>query len=223
MTEHYTVAKLRERGWSPAMIRALLGPPDRLASNPMFRSAAPMPLYETERVLIAEESEAFAGLRDRAERRSRAALLAADRRRDETLRRIARVPITVPVVGWDVLTRQAVAHRNRLDAERAWDRPDHIPAPAREGEVDEPTLQRWVVNYLRHELTAYNSELEGLFGRVGQAAGMRLLRQRIYEAIPRVYPRLTDECRRQLHSRESPSSDAIGIGRWQPDPGDRDA
>src|SRR4051812_766800 len=41
---------LKARGWSPAMIRRLVGEPDRLAPNPRARSAAPARLYAVERV-----------------------------------------------------------------------------------------------------------------------------------------------------------------------------
>ncbi|GIH68928.1 hypothetical protein [Sphaerimonospora thailandensis] len=184
------------------MIRVLLGPPDRLAPNPVFRSASPMRLYEVDRVVLAENSEAFAVLRGEAERRSRSALAAVERRRGETLEHVNRMRITVPVLDWNELARKAVAHRNRIDAERARYRLDHIPASARVEEVDEPTLQRWVVNYLRHALTGYDDELEGLFGKVGRAEGERLLRGRIYAAIARAYPKLADECRRQLRLRQ---------------------
>ncbi|GGP87813.1 hypothetical protein [Streptosporangium pseudovulgare] len=202
MNSHFTVVELRERGWSPAMIRALLDPPDQLAPNPVFRSAAPMRLYEAKRVLLAEETEAFTALRARAERRSRTALLAAERRRGETLAGLAAVPVTVPVVAWNALARKAVDHRNHRDTERARHRPDHVPDPARVTDVDESTLRRWVVNYLRHELTVYDGTLGELFGKVGRAEATRLLRRRIYEAIARTYPQLADECGRQLRLRE---------------------
>ncbi|GAA1023932.1 hypothetical protein Aple_091210 [Acrocarpospora pleiomorpha] len=184
------------------MIRVILGSPDRLAPNPVFRTMAPMRLYEVERVILAEESEQFAVLRDKAERRSRAALAVAERRRGETVARVEGVSIVVPVVDWHALVREAVAHRNRRDEERAWQRLDHVATPARVADVDELTLQRWVVNYLRHELTGYEVEVEALFGRVGRAEGMRLLRRRIYAAIASAYPTLTEECHRQLESRE---------------------
>jgi hypothetical protein len=184
------------------MIRTLLGPPDRLKPNPVYRSAAPARLYETDRVIAAEGLGSFAVLRDKAERRSRAALRAADRRRAETLARVDGVSLSVPVVEWDVLARRAVAHRNRRDEERAGDRVDLLPTPARVADVDEPTLQRWMVNYLRHVLTVYDAESDELFGRVGRIQGTRRLRQRVYAAIALAYPELAGECRRQLQERE---------------------
>lgn len=40
---------LRERGWSPAMIRDLLGDADQTRPNPYSRKAAPMRLWSTQR------------------------------------------------------------------------------------------------------------------------------------------------------------------------------
>ncbi|WP_433509512.1 hypothetical protein ACQP2T_36885 [Nonomuraea sp. CA-143628] len=118
--------------------------------------------------------------------------------------------IAIPTLDWDVLARSAVNHRNRRDAERIWDRFDHTPDPARLDELDGPTLHRWAVNYLRHNLTTYDAELDELFGRIGRAEGTRLLQRRIYAAIAEAYPILAEECRRQLHARQTQTGD----DRW---------
>lgn len=202
VSEYLTLAELRERGWSAAMVRKMLDPPDLVRPNPVFRSAAPTKLYEGERVKAAEQSEPFAALRARASRRSEAAKAAAERRRGETLAGVERLRIVIPALEWDVLARRAVAHRNRRDVERAWDRFDHVPTPARLEDVDGSTLRRWVVNYLRHCLTSYDAALEELFGKVGRASGTSLLQRRIYAAIAEAYPVLAEECQRQLHERQ---------------------
>ena len=56
-TETYlTMARLRERGWTDAMIREHLGGARRQRPNPGYRSAAPMKLYLAERAEAAEAS-----------------------------------------------------------------------------------------------------------------------------------------------------------------------
>jgi hypothetical protein len=45
---------LRERGWTPAMVRDFLGAPDELRRNPVFSSAPPMRLWTLEHVREAE-------------------------------------------------------------------------------------------------------------------------------------------------------------------------
>lgn len=75
---------LKERGWTPAMIRDLLGPHDRERDNDLRvgrsnrRVDAPVKLYAQERVLAAEATEKFAALQERArEAQNRASTAAA--------------------------------------------------------------------------------------------------------------------------------------------------
>ncbi|MFG3505261.1 hypothetical protein ACGF5F_07055 [Streptomyces sp. NPDC047821] len=58
-------------------------------------------------------------------------------------------------------------------------------------------LVRWQVDYLRHALSRYDTLLDGLFGATGRAEAERLLRERVYGAIARAYPRLAAECARR--------------------------
>ncbi|MFI6942038.1 hypothetical protein ACIBI4_22430 [Streptomyces sp. NPDC050418] len=77
-----------------------------------------------------------------------------------------------------------------------------MPDPATVESSDRPALDRWQVNYLRHQLTHYDELLDGLHGKTGRAAAETLLRQRIYTAIAETYPFLAHECERQLRERE---------------------
>ena len=45
---------LKERGWTEAMIRDLLGKPDTLRDNPHYKSADPMRLWRLQRVEAVE-------------------------------------------------------------------------------------------------------------------------------------------------------------------------
>ena len=59
MTETYlTMAGLRERGWTDAMVREYLGEPDATRPNPRFRTAAPMKLYLAQRAEVCEAAPA---------------------------------------------------------------------------------------------------------------------------------------------------------------------
>jgi hypothetical protein len=59
-------------------------------------------------------------------------------------------------------------------------------------------LERILVNYIRHQLTIYESELEEIYGKVGNDDGYKLLNNKIYDKISEVYPSLKNECNRQL-------------------------
>src|SRR4249920_1196998 len=63
-------------------------------------------------------------------------------------------------------------------------------------------LERITVNFIRHNLTAYDRALEEVAGRVGIASAVQskdLLSHR--RAIGESYPALADECSRQLMRR----------------------
>jgi hypothetical protein len=62
-------------------------------------------------------------------------------------------------------------------------------------------LERITVNFIRHNLTAYDRALEEVAGRVGIASAVQAIRARIYSAIGESYPALADECSRQLMRR----------------------
>ncbi|MEV5728792.1 MULTISPECIES: hypothetical protein [Streptomyces] len=78
---HVSVAGLRARGWTAALVRQLLGEPDMLRPHPLFRTARQIRLYRLERVEAAERGEEFRAVAAAAARRSAAARTAALRRR----------------------------------------------------------------------------------------------------------------------------------------------
>ncbi|MFI9148988.1 hypothetical protein [Streptomyces sp. NPDC053367] len=199
---HLSAAGLRARGWTPAMVRQLLGEPDLLRSHPHFRSAPKTRLYSIERVEAAERSEEFRAASAVAARRSAAARAAALRKRREVLARIAAEPIEVPRLAPARLAASAVEHRNRQDEERTSWRWGHVATPATVDSAEPSTLNRWKVDYLRHRLTRYDDILDDLSGRTGRTAAEELLRRRLYAAIATAYPDLAEECERQLRERE---------------------
>lgn len=195
-----TVPELRSRGWSPSMIRDLLGDPDSRKPNPVFQSGTPMALYQTSRVENIESTVEFAQRRAQASRRAAAARRTAKRRRDSTLEKIYSTPINVPYLNRSLLAKRAVTHRNHRAGEQTQ---DLVSPLSHIEEIPETVLQRWEVNYLRHVLTPYDALLADLHGHVGRVEAEVLLRRRVYAAIAERYPHLALECDRQLAERLS--------------------
>ncbi|MGV9274262.1 hypothetical protein [Streptomyces griseosporeus] len=195
---HVSVAGLRARGWTPGMVRRLLGEPDLLRPNPVSSAAPRTRLYRLERVEAVERGEEFRAVSAAAARRSATAKAAAYRRRREVLIRIVAEPIEVPRLTPDRLTALAVEHRKRTLEEERRERPDQTAEPAGVEDLDRRTLDRWKVAYLRHQLTRYDELLDGLDGGTGRAGAEALLRRRVYEAIRKTYPDLAEECARQV-------------------------
>jgi hypothetical protein len=189
--DYLTLTALRERGWSPSLLRRLLGAPDKTSPNPHRRSGPPMQLYSPDRVAEAEAHPDFVAYQTSRATRSAAALTVADSKRRELLHRIAEIEITIPQRPLDRLRRAALLSWQDGQAERGNYGADGADAPP-------DVLDRWAVNYIRHELTDYDRLLyDEIAGRIGVGEAGRLLKRRILDKIAEVYPELADEARRQ--------------------------
>jgi hypothetical protein len=192
---------LRERGWTEAAIKRFLGDADELRPNPVYRSAAPARLYDITRAAEAEASPGWQEWRTGAAKRSVRSSAAAETRRAALRAEIAALDIRAPLMDLGDLAERAVRHRNIRDADRAWDR-GWEPDPADAGSVDQATLDRWMVNTLRHRHMSYDADLDALYGRVGRGEAETAIRRRVYEVIAAAYPSLAAECARQQAERE---------------------
>ncbi|MFD7322633.1 hypothetical protein ACFV9D_16320 [Streptomyces sp. NPDC059875] len=182
---YVTLAGLRARGWTDAMVRDLLGAPDVQGRDPRRWSIAPVRLYRVARVEAVERTPEFTRCAADSGRRSSAAEAGAEARRQAVLAAIRAEPIEVPRLPAAELERRAVRHRHLLGARS----PGGVAAGA---------LVRWQVNYLWHALSRYETLLDGLYGATGRTEAERLLRRRLYEAIAAAYPHLAQECRRRM-------------------------
>lgn len=180
---HITVATLRSRGWTDALIRRHLGDPDRLAPNPHYSQAGgAMRLYALARVEAAESGTAKADLADAAAKRIDRQVASAKAVGTKTAALIAEV---------DALTLNVARH--------PW---DNVRAAALDGnqhrqmahEPYEVFVRRMVMNYLRHECTNYHHGLASLFARVGgRGKAYEHLRHKVEDAILDAYPELSGE------------------------------
>jgi hypothetical protein len=57
---YFSRSDLAKRGWTKGLIEQLLGPPDWTTENPHGPGFAPMQCYRQDRVLLAEDTPAFA-------------------------------------------------------------------------------------------------------------------------------------------------------------------
>ncbi|MDS1269040.1 hypothetical protein RIF23_01885 [Lipingzhangella sp. LS1_29] len=196
----YSVRQLRCRGWSAAMIRDLLGPPDETVPNPRVAGAAPMVYYAAHRVESVERGPIFAARARQAARRAEAARAAVERQRSATLDLIRRRPITLPALEREQLARRAIEHHNEALIRKGTPI-RRCPSPNHPEDIDPQQLRQWEVAYLRTVLTPYDALLAALSGRVGRVEGELLVRRRVYTAIAVRYPHLARECDRLLAER----------------------
>ena len=63
--------------------------------------------------------------------------------------------------------------------------------------ADEATVRRWMVNYIRHNLTKYDDVLFDMSGRVGCHDEYDNYKEAVLDKIAEVYPELKQECEDQ--------------------------
>jgi hypothetical protein len=64
-------------------------------------------------------------------------------------------------------------------------------------ESDKAFLERIEVNYIRHNLTKYDTALETMAGRIGVHEAVVKIKFMLLDAIAEKYPYLADECQNQ--------------------------
>lgn len=185
---YLTLAELRGRGWTDAMVREYLGEPDATRPNPRFRSAAPVKLYLSERADGAEASPEWAERKARGARRRASGVAVADRKRAETkvlaCQLVADLTASL-VLPADPLTA-AIADYNKWHSGGCtcpgWCEQGFCDKRAAPGDAPE-FLRRITVNYARHMLTGYDSAYNQLARRVGHQEAHDLLRAEVNAAI----------------------------------------
>lgn len=176
----FTQADLKGRGWSPSLIRDVLGEPDRTVADPHHRTGPEMKLWEQSRVIEAEASELFAKKREEA---------AAQIERDELIAKAESLVVEVISIPMDELMARS-------------------PMDAGFGALsDKATKDRWAVNFIRHELCTYDLTVTDLAEKIGARQAVTVVRGKVYQAIAAAYPKLAPECVDQYRNSEPRSLD----------------
>jgi hypothetical protein len=183
-----TVAGLRERGWTDAMIREYLGEPDATRPNPRYSSAAPMKLYLAERAEAAEASPEWAERQRRGARRRAAGVAAADRKRAETEALACQLAVAL----LSSLVLPADPQQAAIEAYNKWHSAGctcpgwrHLGFCDKRADASDSLafLRRITVNYARHELTGYDRAYNQLARRVGHQDAHEILQSEVNAAI----------------------------------------
>jgi len=185
---------LLRRGWTHDLIGQFLPRPDRLVVDPATgRRASRWSVRRAARIEATSKWQHAAAPAGRVPAPRRPAddqLVAA------ALAEVDDILIVVPHLPWDVLVEASVkAHRrhHRL--------PPMEPLAEKIAEIDPAVVRRWVVNFLRHDCTAYERHIRWANQQPGHLLVVAAFRRRIYQAIADMYPQLADECATQLKER----------------------
>lgn len=196
---HVTKTTLKKSlGFSDKLIKELL-PDPIVKDNPIYKRASPMQLWRKDDVERAMESREYLDHMKKRKSRTAAAAKGVETKRKRTMEhlkeRIATIKIEEPLPRdkLENLAKQS-HHEWRVIKGDYYD--DSCSC------TDEETVERWMVNYVRHELLDYDIELKKFFGQVGTDEVYIEYKNAVLEAIASAYPYLRDACMRQIGTLE---------------------
>jgi hypothetical protein len=180
------------RKWTDRLIKKYMPVPDEIRNNPHYKQASKMKLYKISRVESIEKNEQFLIDFQKTMLRRKSSLKMVETKKDNLLIQISELPISVEFIQRNELVPLVIDDYNDRNYYK-----DYLTLR----DLDQSTLERLTVNYIRHQLTSYDQCLGLIFSRVGKKEGYRLLKERIYKCISESYPELTGECALQLRRK----------------------
>ena len=194
--ERVTQTQVLEMGFTKTMIQNLL-PEPMFKENPHYRHAAPMKLWNKDEVKKVMQTEEYRVAWEKAKKRKAASkksakkTLETKRANTEKLVEEMKNLISVEIVADKEIIEKVIEEKNKW---YYW----HGKNEIEKWMIDEWTLKRWIVNYIRHELISYDYDLEKLHGRVGKDKAYVEYKTAVLQKIAEVYPKYAEECRNQI-------------------------
>ena len=185
--EYITVTGLVEkRGWTRSMATKLLENLDyKEVNNPHYKCAAPMTLYYLKDIKRIEKTKKFAKLKEKAEKRKISAKKAVETKINTTVDIADTFSVTVERIDLEDL-EEFTLEEKQYWYDNNWNSDYYRNAYS----ADEETIKRWMVNFIRHNLSDYEEQLEILEGRTGKNKGYWHFKIKLAEEMKRVYPEL---------------------------------
>ena len=185
---YITPSKLKsERDWTTGAIKKFLGDPDSTKPNPIFKSAAPMQLYNMNRVINIENNPDFKLWQDKYLERKlnlkSAAKKSVKTKTENTIQQTKEIKIKFPHFNSrKELIEMASDHYENLWQQRGdYDRTVSPTAPHN-------FIKRITLNYLRHSCTNYDQLVSGIHGCTGIHEAISQLHNRIKQAAINEHP-----------------------------------
>lgn len=197
--EYYNQTNLTSLGFNPKMIAEFL-PDPILRPNPYYKSGPQMKLWKKDDVDAVVITPSFQERKSARKSRVDGAKKAVETKKEKIRVEVDKAINNISVIRID--PEDLV--KNALDAKYAW---YSYIASQRDEPMDkevydapEEVQQRWRVNYVRHNLTKYDSDLYNMSGKVGCHEEYIRYKRAVLDEIAKVYPELAEECERQNDS-----------------------
>lgn len=191
-----TKTEVKSLGFTEKLIEMLLPEPE-LRPNPHYRSAAFMQLFKRSDVEKAMKNPVFQERLKKREERQAAAEKAVETKRAKLKAATDKFieSIKIEKVDIDVLRTATIEAKQDWYYEQSYIRGEWYVKDAYS--ADENTVMRWMVNFVRHEMTSYDEQLYYMKGKVGIREMYQDIRDFILDKIAVIYPELAQECKRQ--------------------------
>ena len=193
-----TQSELIAEGWTKALIAKFLPEPE-LRDNPHYKCAAPMKIWSREVVEAAMQAEGYAEAKARSDKRKASAKKAVKTKivkLDEYIDKCL-LNAQIEVIPIDELRERTLQKKQEWYDYQALLR-DQWSDERSVDFANESTVKRWMVNYVRHNLTEYEDTLYRLKGKIGRKDVYYKLHDGIIKKIANTYPMLSDACEDQL-------------------------
>ena len=196
---------IKRAGWNQERLDKFLGEPDFTTEN-SYRRGVSTSWYMMKRIEKAEKYKTFQKEAVTAiaqhEKRKAAAAKATATKKAKTLAKVEQRLGEIKLKGAFAKMNKTNLFYNALEDYnnfREATRWDFIPVSM--SHASEEFLHRLAVNFLRHNGTTYDGELEEYFNSVGKQDAIDMVRKHIYTQIAEKYPYLRQECIQQAACR----------------------
>lgn len=179
--KYYTLSKLKELGFSKSLIDKYFSEPI-LKPNPIFKSASPMKLYDAEKVEAFITTNIFKEHIQKRKKRSEIAISVALKHKNETLDYIHKKIDEISIKRINIELLMELTLQNKEDWYSRYGFYELV--------YDEKTLNRWMINYVRHNLTTYDDTLYSIKGKTGKNVAYNIYRNAVMDKIKEIYPEL---------------------------------
>ncbi len=190
--------QLIERGWSLKLIRDFLGEPDDVKPLGRYCEEHRFLLPRIERI---EKTDEFKTAQEKYLKRRNAGKQAAKTQSQLRIENAKTVIIRVRRLPEKEVLEEAIEHFNYRQNRRYFNNDNYWNITLAGTDSDSRFLERITVNYIRHNLTSYDSKLFAQRGRIGGDQAVPIIRRRVFEEIACAYPHLSEECDRQMIQR----------------------
>ena len=180
---YYTLSDIRKLGFTDLVIEKLNITPNDTKPNPRNRKN-PIKLFSKGIIDTLVVSPEFIELFNKSTNRRLGAIKSKDTKTEKLLNGVKNLKVYVRIVK-DV---ENLAINSYMERNREFVIYD----------FNEDFVKRITVNYIRHELTSYEDDLDFIFGKVGKTKAYKYINEIIYKSIKSAYPKYSDECDRQL-------------------------